>query len=182
MAMKKFKEFFLALVFLSLAGCVTTVKMPDTCTLNYKANTNCEEIKMPPKGKSLIILYRPHLFFQGGAWPDMWIGEYDVGPLKDKTFLTLVVDPGNYVVLAKRTDFLFNWQVPDMSENLTTEPDKTYYVKITPHLESMFVVGSIVSVKGQGQIGFVDEKTALAELTELKYKGAATYNDEYVKN
>lgn len=177
----KFRHIFLALVFLTLAGCVTTAKMPEICTLNFKANTNCEEIRTPPKGKSLIVLYRPHLFFQGGAWPDMWIGEYDVGPLKDKTFLTLVVDPGNYVVLAKRTNFFLNWQVPDMSKDLETEPDKIYYVKVTPHLENLFVIGSTVSVTGQGQISFVDEKKALAELNELKYEGAATYNEKYVR-
>ena len=179
--MKIIGDIFLALVFLTSAGCATTGKMPETCTLNSKANINCEEIKTPPEGKSLIVLYQPHHFFQGGAWPDMWIGDYGIGPLKDKTFLTLVIDPGSYIVTAKRTNFMLNWQVRDVSEDLTTEPDKVYYVKVTPHLENLTVVGNVASVTGQGQISFVDAKIALAELTELKYKGAATYNNKYVK-
>ena len=179
--MRKVRDIFLAFVFLATSSCATTVKMPETCTQNFKANTKCEEIKTPPKGKSLIFLYRPHRFFQGGAWPDMWIGDFDIGPLKDRTFLTVVVDPGTYVVTAKRTSFWRNWQVPDISENLTTEPDKAYYLKVTPRLESLTVIGNIASVTGQGQISIVDAQTARAELTELRYNGAATYNDEYVK-
>jgi hypothetical protein len=174
MVVRIIRDILLAFVFVTSVGCATTEKMPETCTLNFKANINCEEIKTPPEGKSLIVLYRPYDFFQGGAWPDMWIGDYDIGPLKNKTFLTLVIDPGSYIVTAKRTNFMLNWQVPDVSENLTAEPDKVYYVKVTPHLENLTVVGNVASVTGQGQISIVDAKTALAELTELTYKGAAT--------
>jgi hypothetical protein len=118
-----------------LIGCVASPSQK-TCTPKGKASLACEKNTAPSEGKALIYIYRPSLFFQAGAWPDMWINSHEIGPLSNNSFFIVTISPGEHTLLARQTSKWENWIVGDLNLKLKTEPGKVYYVRVMPQLKS----------------------------------------------
>lgn len=159
---------------LLLSGCVSAPAQK-TCIPKGKASLVCEKYTAAPAGKALIYIYRPSIFFQAGAWPDMWINSNEIGPLSNNSFYAITVSPGEYNVLAKQTSKWENWIVGDLNLKLKVEPDKVYYVRVMPQLEKLYSVGFITSVSGTGEISQILKESAEREMQKIQYKGSASY-------
>lgn len=168
------KFIYIVTITLLLSGCVSAPAQK-TCAPKGKASLACEKYTAAPEGKALIYIYRPSIFFQSGAWPDMWINSYEVGPLTNNSFYSIAVSPGEYALLAKQTSKWENWIVGDLNLKLTVEPNKIYYVRIVPQLEKLYSIGLITSISGTGEIAQVSKESAEKEMQKVQYKGSASY-------
>lgn len=168
-------RYFLAFIILfTLSSCAVTSKQP--CVPNGKATLACPTIVSANQEMATLYIYRPKMLFQGGAWPDMWLDSYEVGPLYNNSHYVLSIIPGEHVVLAKRTSSWENWVVPDFNLKFSVEAGKVYFLRVTPKLDSLFSIGYVTSVSGSGNMALVADENAKVEIKNNKYIGSSTYN------
>ncbi len=84
----------------------------------------------PPSGKALLYVYRGAVFVSSAVLFEILVDRQAVGQLAEKTYLTVVVEPGRHSVdfAAAHVDINARSMHP---RNITFKADTTYYVELT---------------------------------------------------
>lgn len=93
----------------------------------------------PPSGKALLYVYRGAVFVSSGVLFEILVDRQAVGQLAEKTYLTVVVEPGRHSVdfAAAHVDIKARNMHP---RNITFKADTTYYLELTVFPETDLVI------------------------------------------
>lgn len=104
-----------------IAGCATVPLASPDMDMNTKA-------MKPPADKALLYVYRDAVFASSANLFEITVDDFPVGKLAEKTYLTVLLEPGKHRVTSKK-------MAP-----IHAEPGKTYYVKTSAMPLSTFLV------------------------------------------
>lgn len=150
--MKLVSTFFLSLF---LIGCAATGE-------KYSG------LKPPTSSESQVYIYRPYRFFQGGAWPTVFINGEEVATLKNGGYIHYSLPPGNHAIKIGKKRMLSNWSMGDAQASTNTEIGKRYFYKLLVDPNDVGYIGGMVLVSGRARLVTVPEDEAVLELRELK--------------
>ena len=140
----------LSLIFiLSLFSCATPARGPEFAVTEAFS-----------KDKSSLYIYRPKLFYNGGAYSVIEIENQAVSlPLKNGGFPHIILNPGKVELAVIEGK---NWVLGDAYITLATQPWATYLLRITPILDSFSPLVSAgftqVSIAGHIDAKLVEPK------------------------
>ena len=152
--MNKYKFYAIIIVQLFISGCGATGEI-------YKG---LEPLK---ENNAQIYIYRPSKFYQGLAWPTVFIDGQDRFTLKNGGYVNTLLTPGDHTLKLGAANFFSNWSVGDIKVDLTLEPNQRYFYKLDLEFGSIAIVGSYTSVSGAVRLIEVSKENALKELKEL---------------
>jgi hypothetical protein len=117
----------------------------------------------PTSGKSAIYIYRPWVYWNGAASPIIQLDGVGEEKLVNGSFLRMETSPGQHkIAIAERFDWVSARTWPNVGIDITSEPDKEYYVRFSTAGE--IIPGYFTIVRFDFAFQLVPKDIALKEL------------------
>ncbi|CAM4160060.1 DUF2846 domain-containing protein [Pseudoalteromonas byunsanensis] len=121
-----------------------------------------------PNDKASFYLYRPAKFFQGGAWPTVFINGEDRFTLKNGGYVHTYLPAGTHHFKIAKGHFLSNWIAGDLEFTVEVEPGKQYFYRFDIDFDNFGGGGNYISISGSIGVIPVTESEAFNSLSELR--------------
>jgi hypothetical protein len=124
----------------------------------------------PPPGKALLYVYRGAVFVSSAVLFEIGVDGQAVGQLAEKTYLTVVVEPGRHRVDfgAAHVDINHRYHNP---QNITFKADTTYYAEMKVLPDSRIVmVGQDIGRKALAGYTLIHDSEEPMQVTSRKEK------------
>ena len=121
-----------------------------------------------PESKAVVYVYRPSQLFNFGGWPNIYVDGNKVFSLKNGGYGVLNIDSGSHEIKAQGSMLLTNWYPGPQSVSLMFDQGGEYFIRVTPQMTDMMVVGSVGVAAGRAHMVVVSKDQALLEISETK--------------
>lgn len=167
----------LTMIVLSIIAC--------SCSSSYRLGEGFSKFNMVPQEKAALYIYRPRMFYKGGAFPTIYINGEAVSDLLNGGYFTDFFDPGFYKILIKKNPKIYTeWFMPELVADIELEPGQEYFLRVTPRDTGSFVVGNVVAMSSSSSMDLVQKENAIKEISKtrrLYIKGSNTYTTDGCK-
>ena len=116
---------------------------------------------------SIIYIYRPSKFFQGGTWPTVFIDGEERFTLKNSGYIYLSLPEGNHKIRIGSSSILSNWAAEDLEFNLYVKNGQQSFYRFDLEFGGVSGAGSYMSISGSVGLTKVDKETAIKEIELL---------------
>ncbi|MDH5182033.1 MAG: DUF2846 domain-containing protein [Gammaproteobacteria bacterium] len=170
--MKPAPRILILVMLLSLAACSSMKNM--TCNetwlvlgplglfnCNKASGTPFTKLAEVPKSHAVIYVYRPFSAIEGLSAPDIYVNDQLYGELQNRGYLPLAMPAGS--VSLKIKSMIGTYDI-----SIDTEPGKSYYLRVTPRIVNVTVIGNMAFSEKELVLAVIGEANATPEISDTK--------------
>ena len=149
------KYTILILVFLLATGCASRGDIFNGATLQ-------------PDDLASIYIYRPPEYFEGDAWPKVYVNEEEYSSLKDGRFVHMNLPEGRHTIKIRSGSFVSSWTAKDLDFTVWVQGGQQSFYRFDLHFGDISSAEEYMYVSGRAGLTKIDKETALEEMKPLR--------------